>query len=159
MKNKALFAIFISLLFLSRTAISAHQEGSFTDYKMDEFTTSEDAFTIPDWKLDYINERKELRVYNETETLEGYSLFNCDCDRRANTSSLIVDMSVDIVAVLSNFLNTGKVVIRSDIPEFKEATINYEKPLFFEKRKQNGFGTESLVLHKKSWFLSRKTTN
>ncbi|MCG3224897.1 MAG: aryl-sulfate sulfotransferase, partial [Candidatus Heimdallarchaeota archaeon] len=103
MKNKALIFIFITLLFLSQTSISAHQEGFFTDYKTDDFTISEDVFTIPDWKEDYVNERKELRVYNESETFEGYTLFNCDWNNRANASSLIVDMDGNIVAAFDNF--------------------------------------------------------
>ncbi len=103
MRNKTLFSILITLLFLSQTSISASQEGDLTDYKLDEFAISEDAFTIPDWKLDYINERKELRFHNESETFEGYTLFNCDWDGRANASSIIVDMGGDIVAAFNDF--------------------------------------------------------
>ena len=111
MKDKALISIFITLLFLSQTSISANQEGSFSDYTTDDFTISEDAFTIPDWKLDYINERKELRVYNESETYEGYTLFNCNWGgRTGNLTTIVMDMDGNIVAANGDLSNDPELI-------------------------------------------------
>lgn len=92
-------ACFLLIIVLNQgVALGHNREQIFKIEVKDGLIFHPNALNIPDWKKDYIESRTVMTHYNSSEVFAGYTLFNCDWDRRANQSNIIMDMEGNIVA-------------------------------------------------------------
>ncbi len=98
-RNNLILAIAIFLLFTTQIMAICYTPDAFTTLRLKNgVIISSESMNIPEWKKDYIEDRTVLTYYNPDEVFDGYTLFNCDWNRRGNQSNIIMDMNANIVA-------------------------------------------------------------
>ncbi|MHA1221737.1 MAG: hypothetical protein ACTSP3_00485, partial [Candidatus Heimdallarchaeaceae archaeon] len=99
MKKKVLLSLVIISVFLMQIAFTGTADYQTEGYSSEGgLVISPDALFIPSWKKGYIESKMQYKTYVNDKTIDGYTLFNCDWDRRKNSSNIIVDMEGNIVA-------------------------------------------------------------
>ncbi|MHA1222539.1 MAG: hypothetical protein ACTSP3_04625, partial [Candidatus Heimdallarchaeaceae archaeon] len=83
MKRKILISLISISFFLIQIAFTGT-----ADYQTEGYSSggglmiSPDTLFIPSWKKDYIESKMQHKTYVNDKTIDGYTLFNCDWDRR-----------------------------------------------------------------------------